>query len=109
MHFKIGCDILENKRINIEDLNLIKHILSLEEYKEYMVLSDKNIKHQFIASRWTVKEAIQKAISNKLIMSTITIKHTNEGKPFVLIPGWKIEISISHEKNYTMATCFCIK
>ncbi|GLI54095.1 holo-ACP synthase [Thermodesulfovibrio yellowstonii] len=60
-----------------------------------------------LAARFAVKEAVIKALKKQrgLTLKNIEVRNNSDGSPYVTIPGFykKIFISISHEKNYTVA------
>ncbi|MBN1500398.1 MAG: holo-ACP synthase [Spirochaetes bacterium] len=82
---------------------------------EEIILSEKKDFYPFIAGRFAAKEAIQKAVSLKLLNpAEITILNDENGKPFLdnlpdflkknsLPASARILISISHEKKYAAA------
>jgi len=95
----IGCDILENKRLENKDLEFIKLILTEEEMTEYRIR-----KSSYLYGRFAAKEAIMKALPDTKNYSFLdfTILTNPDGSPYVVnYPN--IKISISHEKEYTMA------
>lgn len=95
----IGCDILENKRLKDKDLDFIKLILTENEILEY---NDR--KESYLYGRYAAKEAIMKALpdTKKYSFLDFTILTKSDGSPYVVnYPN--IKISISHEKEYTMA------
>jgi holo-[acyl-carrier protein] synthase len=60
----------------------------------------------FISGRWASKESIIKASNKEIIFTSISILKAENGKPVVKIDGEirdDIKISISHEKEYTVA------
>lgn len=101
----IGIDIIQNKRIK-PSIILIKKILSLIELKQYLTFFNKKTKQQFLAGRWAVKEALIKALEIKLILNKITIYSKKNNKIYVkgifLKKNEIINISLSHEKNYSI-------
>lgn len=100
----IGIDIVKNERFisYIDDERKLMKILSKEEIEQLKMFTSSKRKLEFIASRFCVKEAIFKATGEKKAMSEITIVNDLQGKPFVLNNN-TIEISISHEKDYSIA------
>lgn len=95
----IGCDILENKRLKDKDIEFVKLILKENELEEY-----KSRGQSYLYGRFAVKEAIMKALPNTKNYSFLDfeILTNSDGSPYVVnYPN--IKISISHEKEYTMA------
>ncbi len=118
MKIKCGTDIIEVSRIkeSIEKLGdkFLNKIYTKKEI-EYC-LSKNNMKYQNLAARFAAKEAIFKAISsllkNKYEMTWTDVEVLNDenGRPYVhfLNNNYNIEqidISISHLKEYAIATC----
>lgn len=93
---KIGCDILETKRIK---LDMAGHILSSCELKDFLKLKEEE-KQQFLASRFSIKEALFKA-GLKKPMTSITIIKESGGSLSVLNENYSI--SLSHDGGFTMA------
>ena len=97
---KIGCDIVENKRLLDKSENFIDKILTDKEKQLYKTRN--NV--EFLAGRFAAKEAIMKCVPNINDFSFVDIEILNDsnGKPFTNIKGIE-DISISHEKEYTIA------
>lgn len=100
----IGCDIVENKRLENKDENFINLVLTDKEKELY-----KENGHLFLYGRFAAKEAIMKALPNtkKLSMLDIEVLKNDDGSPTCNIEG--IKVSISHEKKYTFATALYIE
>ena len=99
----VGIDIIENKRININDNNFINCVLT---NKEIEILNKKNghKKIEFLCGRFTAKEAIIKALYNENPhMKEIEILNKKNGAPFAIFKDYNILLSISHETNYTVS------
>ena len=100
----IGTDILKVSRIKLEHS---KRVLSTEEIKIF----NSSRKREYLAGRFSLKEAIIKAIGStkySIGMRDITVLNDEKGKPFLLKPIFddiKIHISISHEKEYCIGFC----
>lgn len=97
---KIGCDIVENKRLLDKSENFIDKILTDKEKQLYKTRN--NV--EFLAGRFAAKEAIMKCLPNieKYTFTDIEILNDEKGKPYCNIDGIE-DISISHEKEYTIA------
>lgn len=122
MNITCGTDIIEIDRIRnlIEDAReraLNKIFTDKEqEYSE----SKGNVKYQHYAVRFAAKEAIFKAISNKLndkfelSWNDVEILNDGNGRPQVNFISRKIkdlktiEISLSHCKDYAVATVVAV-
>ena len=120
MKFFCGTDIIEIDRIqkSIEDKKemFLNKIYTQNEI-EYCE-SKRNAKYQHYAARFAAKEAIFKAISETLedkyeiTWTDVEIINDENGKPKVNFINSKFkvqcEISISHCKNYAVATAIVI-
>lgn len=122
LKFTCGTDIIEVSRIqeSIEKLGetfLNKVYTPLEiEYCN----SKKQMKYQHFAARFAAKEAIFKAISDllkekyEITWTDVEIRNDEKGKPrvhFLNKPYEAIEqidLSMSHLKEYAMATCIMV-
>ena len=117
MQIKTGIDIIEENRIKeaIQDLDekFLKRVYTTYEI-EYCN-SKNNMKYQHFAARFAAKEAVFKAISNKLkskydiSWTDIEIKNDENGKPMFFIDKLNKcdiiskDISMSHIKDYAIA------
>lgn len=115
--FKFGIDIVEIKRIkNI--INKRKNFISkLFTGKEISYCSSKKNPYPHYASRFAAKEAFLKAVGSgwqgKLNWTDIEISNDKFGKPEIIVvktskyKGFnkftKVELTISHDKNYAVA------
>ncbi len=95
----IGIDIVENYRLKNKNQDFIDLILTKKEQEEY-----KKRGFHYLYGRFAVKEAIMKALPNtkNLNFLDFEILTNNDGSPYVVNHS-NICISISHEKNYTVA------
>ena len=121
MQVKTGTDIIEVERIkdSIEKLGdkFLNRVFTENEiaYCE----SKKANKYEHYAARFAAKEAIFKAISplldNKFSIdwTDIEILNDNQGRPYVLsakdnLNNINIDISLSHIKEYALATAVAL-
>ena len=118
MQIKTGIDIIEVNRIKeaIQDLDekFLKRVYT--NYEIEYCNSKNNMKYQHFAARFAVKEAVFKAISNKLkskydiSWTDIEIKNDENGKPMFFIDKLNKcdiiskDISMSHIKDYAIAS-----
>lgn len=118
MDVTCGTDIIEIDRIKdlIEDAKerALEKIYTVKE-REYCE-SKGNVKYQHYAARFSAKEAIFKAVSNKLkdkfelSWNDVEILNDENGRPEVKFIGKEIEglknieISLSHCRHYAVAT-----
>lgn len=118
----IGNDITEVARIQrLYEKNGVTFLLTVLSEEEIALLEKRNGKGraEFIAGRWAAKEALGKALGTGLggncSPSEITIRNHASGAPEVFVSGKtaafltekqvkKIWITISHEREYAVAT-----
>lgn len=115
----IGCDIVKNSRFLTIDNNLIKRIFSKDEISESKNLKEE-MKAEFFASRFAVKEAFAKAVHIPVGLfngNNLIVKKDKTGAPFIIISNdlhkkineiynvedFVIHTSLSHEKEYSIA------
>jgi phosphopantetheine--protein transferase-like protein len=93
-------------------VNFLNKVLHKNEILEFNALKNDEQKSKFLASRWSVKEALVKATNNKqLIYSNIFIWKDSNGKPFIKFDEdyqhneqmGKVHLSISHEEDTSIA------
>lgn len=98
---KIGCDIVENKRLLDKSEAFLNKVLTSKE-KEIYIRRRNSV--EFLAGRFAAKEAIMKCLPNieNYNFNDIEILNNEKGKPYCNIKGIE-DISISHEKEYTIA------
>lgn len=118
MQIKIGNDIISSIRIerlcNKYGSKFLEKVFTQKEI-EYCEKRKKN-KYLSYAARFAAKEAVFKAVSttldNKYTLGWKDIEILNDisGRPFVNIKGVnsKIDVSISHEKEYAIASAVAI-
>ena len=119
MNVTVGNDIIEVTRIKdlVEnsDLKALKRIFTEKEIK--YCESTNNMKYQHYAARFAGKEAVFKAISPMLKdkfsigFNDIEVLNDSMGRPYVNIlktninnKKMQIDISLSHIKEYAIAT-----
>ncbi len=99
----IGTDIVSRKRI--EDSNVELKFLN-EDERSILDSLDGEERLDFISGRWAAKESIIKASNKEIMYYEISVLKEDNGAPLVLINGKRdenIKVSISHEKDYTVA------
>ena len=79
----IGIDIVENKRLENSNIKFIEKILT--------------------------KEAIKKCLDINIDFNEIEILYDLNSKPTISYKNYKFSISISHERNYTVAIAILLK
>lgn len=108
---QIGCDIVQNSRMNNRSKDFINKILTEEELVIYNKYNNDK-KTTFLAGRFAGKEAIIKAYSKirELNYLDISIINDDNGAPQCLIDNnYEVLISISHEKEYSIAYSIVLK
>lgn len=104
----IGVDIVKISRVKISQA---KRILSEEETIVFNSFNLETKRIEYLAGRFSVKEAMIKALSstnNVVGMRDITILNEKNGKPYVKKPIFedlRIFVSISHEQDNCVGLC----
>jgi holo-[acyl-carrier protein] synthase len=106
----VGIDIIEIKRIEklIEKTEkFVDRILTAKEKEKYETLVGHR-KIEFLAGRFSAKEAFSKAvgtgIGEGLRFTDIEVSQNPNGKPFISSPLTDgVHLSISHSKEYAIA------
>lgn len=101
---EIGVDIVELKRLNINNEAFISRVLTLTEIEIFNQKRTEQQKREFLGGRFAAKEAYLKAIGTgigKIGFQDIEILNDESGKPYLNINNAKV--SISHEKEYAVA------
>ncbi len=95
---KIGIDIVENKRLQNKSPHFVDLVLTKKEQELYKVEGI-----SFLSGRFACKEAVMKCLPNtkELSFLDIEILRNEDGSPSCSIPN--VEVSISHDENYTVA------
>lgn len=119
----IGIDLVEVERIDTSEAFLNR--IAWEEEIEYINKNkSENLHKQKISALFCVKEAVMKALemgkNSGVVFKDIILCHEESGKPFVKLggkakerfdsafAGKKIEVSISHTKNYATAIAMIV-
>ena len=100
----IGTDILDLRRLDLDNETLIKHILSPQEYACFQKLSSDKRRREYLGGRFAGKEAYLKALHTGIggkPFHDIEILNHEDGAPYH--NDEKAQISISHEKDYVVA------
>lgn len=105
-----GIDIIENSRFkkHINNEKFIKRILSLKEYEIYKKINHPDRQMEYLASRFSVKESLIKALSNQRTTfkyCDISVLNKENGIPYIEVSydiDGEILVSISHSKHYTI-------
>ncbi len=114
---KIGVDIVNNRRIERIYKNRGKAFLErVLTANESSLFFDKNESIAFLSGRWAAKEAVGKSLGQglKCGLKNIEVLNDESGAPYVVLHKrakkaakelniTRIEVSISHEKENTVA------
>lgn len=119
----VGIDLVEVSRVDTSDkfLSRIAHPAEAE----YICKSKcSNLRQQKVAALFCVKEAVMKALGlgekSKVTFLDIELCHEESGKPYVKLygvalekfntafKGKKIEVSLSHTKEYATAIAIIV-
>ena len=117
MNYLVGTDIIEIERIKkaVQNEKFIKHVYTENEIK--YCESKKVQKYQSYAGKFAAKEAIYKALSERIKTNykwtDFEILNDEKGRPFVNLKLKinnlkKIELSISHCKEYAISYVLAI-
>ncbi len=101
----IGCDIVSNNRLMNVNERFLDFVLTDKEKFEYT-------KHglNYLYGRFAAKEAIMKVLrdTKKIVFTDIEVLNDKDGAPYCVNYS-NIKISISHEKDYTIAVALLIE
>lgn len=99
--FEIGIDITTIDRFkNVSDY-FIKRILTNNEYLEYL---ESNNKNNFLASRWSLKEAVYKSISQYINIPFYKIEFQKNLNGKVFCTNIKnVNVSVTYFENKVCA------
>lgn len=112
MDFSVGIDIEDIGRFKLVNNNFIEKVLVPEEFEQYILYPHKQ---RFLASRFSVKEAVKKAFSDfgKNLVFTDIVTATEENGALVIkkvkYSGFQIKVSLSHSRTTTVAVALVIK
>lgn len=100
---KIGCDVVDLRRIQIDNLPFVNGILSENELEIFAKRKDKR---EFLGGRFAAKEAFLKALGSGLSgarMKDIDIRYKEGGQPYIFFKEQTYDVSISHDGDYAFA------
>jgi len=105
----IGIDLVEHKDIIDRLEGFAKRVLSDKEYDKYLSIKNKKRQIEYVASRFASKEALFKAFKKypeHIDLREISILNDPEtNAPYIECEklNQKLELSITHTDNYSMA------
>ncbi len=100
----IGVDIIDLERLDVENLNFVKHILTEKEYLIFVNMKSQKRQREFLGGRFAGKEAYMKANHigiGDISFHDIEILNDKSGAPY--LHDSHAHISISHENKYAIA------
>lgn len=104
--FGIGIDVVDLNRPEFETIGFFKRYMTPKEYQ--VIANNNNVSAQYYAGIWSLKEAIIKATNHQFNIQDISIEFTSES-PICYLPGYKLFLSISYEKQIAIAIAICFK
>lgn len=113
----IGVDAVNISRIERLSETAIRKMFSEKEIEQYAKLDKavSEVRNQFLASRFAVKEAYAKArglgFGEEISPRDITTEINEKGAPYIVLsgktleknPGYKMQVSITHEDPLAIA------
>ena len=108
----IGIDIESVERVENLLINKPKNLKKFFSLYEWQYAKKKTNQSQTLTGIWCAKEAVVKALSAiyPILITDVNIKHQSDGIPYVfslnnmeIISSYRIDISISHTKDYATA------
>ncbi len=99
MNYSVGIDSEVISRFSEDKVEMYCKKLLSDEEVEYFLTLPKNRQLKFIASRFSCKEAIFKAIGcgiDEIKFREISILPNHNGKPTVKIAGYEVDVSITY-------------
>lgn len=105
----IGIDLVEHKDIINKDDRFVRRVLSDKEYEIYSNIKNKKRQIEYVASRFASKEALFKAYKkypDNIDLKEISILNDDiTHSPYIVCEklDCKLEISITHTDNYSVA------
>lgn len=99
----IGVDIVDVSRIerSLKNEGFVQSVFTKDE-----ILNCHGIKEEYFAGRFAAKEAVFKALNEKVDLRKIEILNNKDGSPYVNYPRINnIHLSISHDADKAIAFC----
>ncbi|MGL4950759.1 MAG: 4'-phosphopantetheinyl transferase superfamily protein [Mycoplasma sp.] len=90
-----GIDVTSLNRDEFNNPDLINKFLHPKEIKIYNLLSNDKEKKNFLASHWTIKESIFKALKDKKPMSKMLVEKVND-EYIYFENDYEFKISVSY-------------
>ena len=100
----IGCDIVDLRRLDVDNEKFVLKVLTTNEYQIFKNKKHFKQKREFLGGRFAAKEAFFKAygIAHQLVsFQDIEILNDKTGKPVINHPH--VHLSIAHENDYAIA------
>ena len=106
----IGVDLIEIARIKklyYRQDKLVERVLSKNEQQHFHQFKSETRKIEFLAGRFTCKEAFSKALGTGLgktiALNEIDCFNDELGKPCIHYDGFTVHVSISHTEHYAVS------
>ncbi|MDE5651555.1 MAG: 4'-phosphopantetheinyl transferase superfamily protein [Ureaplasma sp.] len=104
--YGIGIDVVDLNRSEFKTNGFFQRYMTPKEYE--VIENNQQVSANYYAGIWSLKEAIIKATNHQFNIQDISIKFTNEA-PVCNLPGYKLFLSISYEKQIAVAIAICFK
>ena len=101
---KIGVDLIDLERLDIENIHFAKRVLTSKEFLIFENLKTSKRKKEYLGGRFAGKEAYMKACQKgigQISFHDIEILNRDDGSPY--LNDCHAQISISHENKYAIA------
>ena len=101
---KIGVDMVDLNRLNLEHFHFIERVLTPNELVVYQKKKTDKQKREYLGGRFAAKEAVMKALGTgigKTSFQEIEVLNKSNGCPYLNIEN--ASISMSHENHYAIA------
>ena len=101
---RIGVDIVDLDRLNVDHDHFVKRILTEKEYEIFNSFTHIQRKKEYLGGRFAAKEAYMKAMQKgigQISFHDIEVLNREDGSPY--LNDENAHISISHEKKYAVA------
>lgn len=102
---KIGTDLVDLSRFNLEHRHFIERVLSKGELEVYDHLVSEHRQREYLGGRFACKEAYLKAQGKGLFemnLQEIEVLNKESGEPY-FTNDCKAKVSISHDGNLAIA------
>ncbi len=110
MIIKHGIDITSINRSEFRNEKLSEKLLHKNELDLFLLIKDEHLRIRFLAARWALKEAIFKCFDGEITsFKDLNIEKTKANKPFCFFNNIYVDLSLSYENEYVMASAIRIE